>query len=99
MRVSLEIDIPNPDDDRPGVLLRFPYDAEFIEELKDAVRPARDRGFKPALEGWWVAEAHRETAEQLLADRFGSYAVLGEYGGDYVVNSDGSRIGQGGLFE
>jgi hypothetical protein len=94
----MEIGVPHPGNNRDGILLRFPFDEDVNAELMDEIHPGRDRGFKPELEGWWVAAEHATTAESILLRRWPEILIVGNEGGDYILNRRGDRVSQFGLF-
>lgn len=91
MRAQVELAVPNPDDDRPGFLVRAPYHEGFREEVKGL--PAADRRWVPHEGAWWVAEGHREWIERLMQDLFGHVEIVDEDGAIETI-SPGARSRQ-----
>lgn len=95
---TIEYGAHHPEDGRPGVFLRTPYDSVFVEELKSAL-PWRDRAWLPSEGVWWVSDRHRQYAQGLLLDRWPEIMVVGAEGGDYLLDRDGVITKQFGLFD
>ena len=87
---TLERDVTNPADDRPGVLLRAPYNEELAAALKE-ITPSRDRRWVPELEGWWAAADHEEHVVRAALAAFGHVLVLGREGDQYIDRDGVSR--------
>lgn len=58
-------------DGRPGWVLRFQYEAEVVEELKNAT-PHYNREWREETKEWWVSEDYAEELETL----FGNFHAL-----------------------
>lgn len=83
-------------DGRPGAVLRFPFNQGVIDALKEL--PTADRYWNG--HAWWVAMESEPAAVAILFERWREilfYGVGGE--SDFVMNSDGVVIEQGGLFD
>lgn len=86
--VQLERGVPGPKDDRPGLLLRAPYNEQFIDELKSTL-PGADRYWSPALEGWWLAEECEDAVVELVLYHYGEVMLLDPDGGDELIDRHG----------
>lgn len=69
---------PNPDDDRPGSLVRTPYDEAFIEAVK--ALPWQDRRWIAHESAWWVADEHMDRAKDLVIHHYGAVELVDEDG-------------------
>lgn len=94
---SVEPGVPGRDD-RPGLLVRTPYDERLVEELKSQI-PRPDRYWNPEGEGaWWVAEEHEELVMFLLHQHWPEVMVCGAEGEpDLLVGRGGVVFEQGRL--
>ena len=77
-RAQIVLGIPNPDDDRPGLYLHTPYDAEFVDRLKEL--PIADRRWVRHEGAWWVHRDYLETIRAMTMDEWGSYELIDEDG-------------------
>lgn len=87
---------PNPEDDRIGVLIDTPYNADFVEELKSAV-PARERSWSPGEKVWWIEPDWASEVEDLVHYHFGGVRVRDEAGNERYRDGSG-EYAQEGLF-
>lgn len=55
----------HPTDGRPGWYVRFGYDEEVKDALKEEL-PSANRRWVPECDAWWVAEGHEATLRRLL---------------------------------
>lgn len=95
----LEREIPNPLDDRLGVLLHAPYSEELNATLKE-IEPRRDRHWAPELEGWWAAAEHEQAVVHAVLQVFGRVMLIGRQGEpDEFLDRDGTITRQEGLFD
>ena len=50
---------------RPGWLIQFRYDAEFVEKLKETI-DHRHREWRPDTKTWWIDEVYEPELDQLF---------------------------------
>ena len=62
------------EDKRTGWLIKFEYNLEFIQWLKQMV-PHADREWRPDTYEWWVSENHNDILKELFSN-FESLAFL-----------------------
>lgn len=86
-----------PSDDGPngrdGFLVRTPFSAEWIADLKQLL-PSKDRRWWEDSHCWWVAAEHMETIEKLTLAHFGELEVTDEDGAVEMRTRAGERMVQ-----
>lgn len=82
-----------------SVTLSFPYDADFIDELKGNIPPSM-RKWDPTLKCWWVRREYSEVAEELITDRWEDADVVrgSRAGPRYEPAKPGGSTVNGGLY-
>jgi hypothetical protein len=94
-RAQVVLGQPNPDDDRPGIMVHSPYSDDFREEVKQL--PPGDRRWVPYEEGWWVAEEHMDWIRDRVQHHFSSYELV-DKDGTIETFSAGAHTRQERLF-
>lgn len=95
----VEVGVPNPEDDRDGVLVIAPYEEQLVEDLKE-IRPWSDRYYDREnfqRDGWWVAAEHRSYVVRCLRGYFSHINIVGAEGGDQYLDGSG-RVHRQGRF-
>lgn len=78
-------------DGRDGFLVRTPYDAGFVDELKETI-PYRDREWWPDSKAWWVAAEHDGELGWLLLRRWDCYELIDVDTGEIQLYTAEGRV-------
>lgn len=83
----------HPLDDREGCELYTPFNADFVNELKDGV-PWEKRSWNSEDKVWWVSSEWAEFAEDLVVHHFGETIVVDEDGAEEYRDGHGTSARQ-----
>jgi hypothetical protein len=95
---SLEPDVPGRDG-RTGLLLRAPYRAGLVTELKERL-PRPHRYWDAGIGAWWIDAREDRRVQRIVLHHFAPVAWLGRVGEEAVVlRAEGSRIDRKALLK
>jgi hypothetical protein len=78
---------------QPGSLIQTPFDAHFVEQLKNMV-PWNQRWFVEQRGGWWIAAERADVVIYLAREKFGAIKVKDEGGDEVTIQRNGERCRQ-----